>query len=404
MASLRKRGNIYYAQYYVGKRQVRVSLETTDLSIAREKLRRIESTHFRGEEISQLTKTPLHEIVAAYVDNIKATKTATSARCDVWYLRDIFGVVCDALKPRERSINKKKKRRAKPKRRPARGPHIDATYLEHITTAQISQFIASRFHGRRLSPKTANHYRGIMSALFNWAMDQRGVVMPASQNPAVKVRRYPEKAPEIRFLTLEQIRKQLEGLKDRPQLQTMVALYIYAGLRREEALWLQLDDIDLGAGSYGMIRVRAKTVKGESWEPKTKVNRAVPISRTLRGYLDCYEPRIVPGRWYFSSPNGKRWNPDHFSQALRKANGKLNLPWSCLDFRHTFGSQLAMKGESLYKISKLMGNSPEICRRHYAALIPEALSDSVEFDTIKTPSKKKPRLRLLHGKEEEKTS
>jgi len=52
-----------------------------------------------------------------------------------------------------------------------------------------------------------------------------------------------------------------------------------------------------------------------------------------------------------------------------------------LDFRHTFGSQLAMKGESLYKISTLMGNSPDICRRHYAALIPETLTDSVEFCT-----------------------
>jgi hypothetical protein len=40
-----------------------------------------------------------------------------------------------------------------------------------------------------------------------------------------------------------------------------------------------------------------------------------------------------------------------------------------------------MKGESLYKISSLMGNSPEICRLHYAALLPEALSDTVEFQT-----------------------
>ena len=27
-----------------------------------------------------------------------------------------------------------------------------------------------------------------------------------------------------------------------------------------------------------------------------------------------------------------------------------------------------------------MGNSPEICRRHYAALIPEKMKDTVEFD------------------------
>ena len=40
-----------------------------------------------------------------------------------------------------------------------------------------------------------------------------------------------------------------------------------------------------------------------------------------------------------------------------------------------------MKGESLYKISALMGNSPEICRRHYAMLMPEALVQSVEFDS-----------------------
>jgi len=38
-----------------------------------------------------------------------------------------------------------------------------------------------------------------------------------------------------------------------------------------------------------------------------------------------------------------------------------------------------MKGESLYKISALMGNSPEICRRHYAALAPESLTATVEF-------------------------
>ena len=39
-----------------------------------------------------------------------------------------------------------------------------------------------------------------------------------------------------------------------------------------------------------------------------------------------------------------------------------------------------MKGESLYKIATLMGNSPEICRRHYATLLPESLVQSVEFE------------------------
>ena len=49
------------------------------------------------------------------------------------------------------------------------------------------------------------------------------------------------------------------------------------------------------------------------------------------------------------------------------------------------GSQLAKKGESLYKIAELMGNSPEICRRHYAALMPEKMHDVVEFSPINSP-------------------
>jgi hypothetical protein len=91
---------------------------------------------------------------------------------------------------------------------------------------------------------------------------------------------------------------------------------------------------------------------------------------------------ITPGGWYFPSPEGKRWDPDNFSQDLHAANAASNLPWTCLDYRHTFGSQLAMKGESLYKIATIIGNSPEICRRHYAALLPEAMASTVEFPAV----------------------
>jgi hypothetical protein len=72
---------------------------------------------------------------------------------------------------------------------------------------------------------------------------------------------------------------------------------------------------------------------------------------------------------------------DNSIQDFRAANQAAGLPWTCLEYRHTFGSQLAMKGESLNKIATLMGNSPEICRRHYAALLPESLHGSVAFLT-----------------------
>ncbi len=52
-----------------------------------------------------------------------------------------------------------------------------------------------------------------------------------------------------------------------------------------------------------------------------------------------------------------------------------------------------MNGESLFKISELMGNSPEICRRHYAALTPELMRDTVEFGKLLG----QPKLRLSIG-------
>jgi integrase len=105
----------------------------------------------------------------------------------------------------------------------------------------------------------------------------------------------------------------------------------------------------------------------------------VPISKALRSYVDQYVRPESEAVWFFPSPKESRWDGNNFAQALAKVNKANEFPWTCLDYRHTFGSQLAMKGESLYKISTLMGNSPEICRKHYAAILPELLADTVEF-------------------------
>jgi integrase len=50
-------------------------------------------------------------------------------------------------------------------------------------------------------------------------------------------------------------------------------------------------------------------------------------------------------------------------------------------FRHTFGSLLAQAGVSIDKISAWMGNTPEVCRRHYAQFIPRDRRDS-EIDKL----------------------
>ncbi len=376
-SSIKRRGKVFYLRFSENGVRKRVSLHTDSPEVAKEQQRQFDSARARGGGNVFPTKTPLADAVAAYAAHMKAARTRHGYTADLSYLRNAFGPICDALKPK-RHCNKTPQGNADMRRRES---VMTAVYLEHITVAQVSDFVRERVQRYGLQAKTANRYREVIRRLFSWSMEESGVRMPGDVNPAAKVKRYKERAPEIRFLTLRQIDQQLDALSEYPVVYAMVATYIYAGLRREEAIWLTTEDMDFTIGRSGVIRVQAKTIEGDFWEPKTKVNRIVPVSRTLRTILDRYARPLVPTPWFFPSSRGRRWDPDNFSEKLRTINRAADLPWSCLTHRHTFGSQLAMKGESLYKISALMGNSPEICRRHYATLMPESLVQSVEFDS-----------------------
>jgi integrase len=356
------------------RKQVSARTEPKQVTLDKQPPADSESSHDVQDSLS--AGMPLGGIVSKYIGYMKTRRTRHGFTADLSYLRGIFGPVCAELERKRKNARRGKFHLGQE----FREPHIEATRLEEITTSQIADFIRESVQRYGLQSKTANRYREVLHRLFSWAMDEGGVRMPGDVNPVDKVKRYKESAPQIRFLSLEQIEQQLDVLKEHPVLHVLVAVYIYAGLRREEALWLTAEDVDLNAGKHGIIRVQAKTVAGEAWQPKTKVNRVVPISKALRAFFDHYQRPEVPGCWYFPSPRGKRWDANNFSETLRRINRAAGFPWSSLTFRHTFGTLLAVKGESLYKISALMGNSPDICRRHYATLIPEALIQSVEFD------------------------
>jgi site-specific recombinase XerD len=383
VASLKKRGSVWFVQWYEGDRQRRRSLGTDSLQVAKEKLRRFESGLYRGEDCPLPTRMPVGEVVAAYIDHMRAHRPERSWKRDLSYLRESFGECCPALELTSQRAKKCRELRLPEDRRRKLWP-IAATHVEDITTAAVSDFLSAQVRAKGLAPKTANRYREVVGKLINWAMKSGRVRMPLDRNPTARVDRYREHAPEIRFLTLEQIEKQLEALRFRPQLQAMVATLIYAGLRREELLWLQVDDSvrPNDQAPNGLLRIRAKTVAGESWQPKTKKNRAAPISRGLRRFLDAHTPRASEAGWLFPSPEGTRWHLDNFSQDLRAVNEAAGLVWSCLDYRHTFGSQLAQRGVSLYQLATLMGNCVAISQRHYAAISNERLSAVLDFCSV----------------------
>lgn len=375
MAHMYKRGRQFWISYYVSGRLVQKSLRTTSGRIAVAKKKRLEYDLALGD-LHVASKTPLATILEAFCKELKATRTFKSYKNDFSRLRVFFGPMCESLLPGVPGAPRGTKPTTAGYDKYA-GRHVNAALLEEITPAVINRFLAARIQQDEWSTKTANLMRQTLHKLFSYAIKHHGFRSRDQRypNPVKAVDKKREPAPQIRFLRSGEIVHQLQVLVESPVIHALVATYIYAGLRREEALWLTREDVDL---TGRLVRVCAKTIDGEQWQPKTKRNRVVPMSEALYVILSAYVP---PERciWFFPSPRGKRYDCDNFSQDLRRINEAHGLSWSCLDFRHTFGSTLAQKGVSLYKIATLMGNSPEICRRHYAALIPEEMGDVVEF-------------------------
>jgi len=376
MAHVYKRGRQYWISYYLNRRLVQKSLRTTNERVARSKKKRLEYELALGD-LHVASKTPLPAILEAFCNELKATRTFKSYKNDFSRLRVFFGPVCDSLLPGTPGARLGTKPTATGYDKYA-GRHVKAALLEDITPEVVNRFLAARIQQDEWSAKTANLMRQTLHKLFSYAIRHHGFRSRDTRypNPLKAVDKKKEPAPQIRFLRTQEIRRQLDILASLPVIHAAVATYIYAGLRREEALWLTGEDVDL---SSRLIRVRAKTVGKQKWQPKTKRNRVVPVSDALYAILIEYVPP-ADSLWFFPSPKGKRWDCDNFSRDLRRINKAHGVDWTCLDFRHTFGSHLAQKGVSLYKIATLMGNSPEICRRHYAALIPEEMKDVVEFN------------------------
>lgn len=166
MACLKQRGETFYLQWYEGCRQRRRSLETTSFQAAKEKLRPFESAQHRGEAHPLPTRTPIGEVVEAFVEHMRAHRPERSWRRDVSYLRESFGEVCPALVLRTKRARVCRERRSPEDRRRKLWP-IGASCFEEITTAIVSDFLVAQVRVKGLAPKTANRYREVLAKLVN---------------------------------------------------------------------------------------------------------------------------------------------------------------------------------------------------------------------------------------------
>lgn len=144
----------------------------------------------------------------------------------------------------------------------------------------------------------------------------------------------------------------------------VVLLGYHCGLRVSEIAHLQIRDLDLAEGIVSIIGKGDK----ERQVPMTK-----PLVELLRGYCGAPEAKDR-GPYLFPSPRSpqKPIHPDYLETWVKRA-----ASWAGLEdaegltvhvLRHSFGTQLAESGASVYEIRDLMGHSSIVVSESYVKL------------------------------------
>lgn len=242
-----------------------------------------------------------------------------------------------------------------------------------IKAVRPSHLIAFRdeMSGRNLSPATIKSTMGRLSAFFTWAV-REGLI---DEHPARRVdmpRVLPTRTEK--YCTKEEREKLIQAApRERPDLQLVLWLGFFAGLRRREIVEAHRDWIDLEGGVLHVKRT-------ETFLPKGKRDRMVRISPRLAEFLARYlrEVREVPGSPYLLRPDklpgkvkgakGKKAWRYRFDvrRSFNQLTDAVGLSWvHPHTMRHTFATLHAIAGTPLSVIAKELGDDPQLVFNTY---------------------------------------
>lgn len=224
-----------------------------------------------------------------------------------------------------------------------------------------SDVAAWLFQRPDLAPRTIGHLRTMLHGLFVTAVDLGACVT----NPVIRVRapRVP-RVGEIGILQVDQARHLLESADD--ILRPVIAIGLFAGLRRAEILQLDWEEVRLGRGFIEVRAAKAKTAR----------RRLVTVQPALRRWLV-----EVPQRGPIWPANFERRFDDLLRRCgwrgksawvpadLRPENGR-RPPWPHNALRHSFASYHLAHFQDAARTALELGHSDtRLLFEHYRELV-----------------------------------
>lgn len=331
---IRKRGSIYYIDYYDndGKRireRIGKSKKIAELAL---KDREVKVAKNRAGVIRK--DAPLYSFLEQYIEY---SKTHHKPRTTERY-KEIVNHFKGFLKKNH--------------------PHI--TSLLKLKPIIFEQYKTTRL--KNIAARTVNHEIGTIKTILNQAIkwDMLNI------NPAKRIEKVKEltaKAP--RFLTDKELKAFFEvcPVKHLPMMKT----FYYTGMRREELRCLEWSDIDF---IRKVIKVRGK----EGFTPKS-TEREIPIHKEVMKIL-----KSLPKDYnLIFSKKGERLGKNRFRDVFLQIAKKAEIENVTLHhMRHTFASHLVMKGVDLATVKELLGHADIQTTMIYAHLAKAHLTQAVE--------------------------
>ena len=233
-------------------------------------------------------------------------------------------------------------------------------------------------YGKKLSDATIKHCLVLVRQIFNkgisWGIFEEVNPITATAEDNENFLKIADNK-RVRFLNHEEAYLLLSDLKSRSQqLHDICQLSLYTGMRMGEIFNLNWNDIDL---EHGNISIK---------DPKSGESRNAYITNPLKTMFQEIKNSIPKVRGLvFKDRKGNKIR--EISNVFDRAVEKLGFNKDVTDrrdkvvahtLRHTFASWLAMQGEPIITIQKLMGHSNHEMTLRYAHLSPSHERTAVE--------------------------
>ncbi len=211
-----------------------------------------------------------------------------------------------------------------------------------------------------LAPKSKTHVRGILSALWNFAMWRQDIPMQVNPISLVTIARATKRVRQPRILTVEEFHLLLSHLHE--PFGTMALVCVCFGLRISECLALRWSDIDWLNGTLRVERgIVAQTVDGTKTDESRK---SLAVAGELLERLKVWRQITqfpADGDWIFASPQKLGRLPYSYtgvSRVLRQAGKLAGIGHlSTHAFRHSYRTWLDSMGTPVGIQQRLMRHS-----------------------------------------------